>query len=192
MVSIKDPDLRFRLLGFFPLIFFFAQAVHYLRIHQLDHMLWMCNVGDLLLALGLFFRQPVLIRVSVIWMIPGLVIWFRYVVLEWGLFLSSALAHVGGILVGMVALKRVGMDRTAWLYALGWYFLIQILSRVLTSAEFNVNLAHRIQPGLESVFHSYWQFWLTATVATAIVLWVLGLLLWRLWPSRLSVEEKLN
>jgi len=155
-------------------------------------MLWMCNVGDLLLALGLFFRQPVLIRVSVIWMIPGLVIWFRYVVLEWGLFLSSALAHVGGILVGMVALKRVGMDRTAWLYALGWYFLIQILSRVLTSAEFNVNLAHRIQPGLESVFHSYWQFWLTATVATAIVLWVLGLLLWRLWPSRLSVEEKLN
>ena len=100
MVSIKDPDFRFRLLGIFPLVFFFAQAAHYWGINQLGHMLWMCNVGDLLLAFGLFLKQPVLIRIAGIWMVPGFVIWFRFVVLEWGLFLSSVLAHVGGLLVG--------------------------------------------------------------------------------------------
>jgi hypothetical protein len=190
LVSIKDSDLRFRLLGIFPLVFFFAQAEHYWRINQLGHMLWMCNIGDLLLAIGLFFKQPVLIRIAGIWMVPGFVIWFRFVVLEWGLFLSSVLAHVGGLLVGAIALKRVGMDRRAWLYAFAWYLLIQILSRVLTSADLNVNLAHRIQPGFEQVFRSYWLFWLTGVLATALVLWVLGLMLARLWPSRMSVPEK--
>ena len=62
---------RFRLLGILPLTFFLAQAVHYWRIDQLGHMLWMCNMGNLMLAVGLFLDQPVLIRVAVIWSIPG-------------------------------------------------------------------------------------------------------------------------
>jgi hypothetical protein len=190
LVSIKDPDFRFRLLGIFPLVFFFAQAAHYWRINQLGHMLWMCNIGDLLLAIGLFLKQPVLIRIAGMWMVPGFVIWFRFVVLEWGLFFSSVLAHVGGLLVGAVALKRVGMDGRSWRYAFGWFLFIQVLSRILTSADLNVNLAHRIQPGFEQVFKSYWQFWLTVVLAAALVLWILGLILARLWPSRMSLAEK--
>jgi hypothetical protein len=192
LVAIKHPDLRFRLLGIFPLVFFFAQAAHYWRIHQLGHMLWMCNVGDLLLAIGLFFRQPVLIRIAVIWMIPGFVIWFRFVVLEWGLFFSSVLAHVGGILVSIVAGKKVGVDRNAWLYAFGWYLVVQIVSRLLTAPDLNVNLSHRIQPGFERVFSAYWQFWLTTAVATAIVLWLLAYLLARLWPTPLSQADEIS
>jgi hypothetical protein len=178
------------MLGIFPLVFFFAQAAHYWRIQQLGHMLWMCNVGDLLLAIGLFFQKPVLIRIAVIWMIPGFFIWFRYVVLEWGLFFSSVLAHVGGILVGMVSLKKVGVDKASWLYAFGWYLLIQILSRFLTTADLNVNLSHRMQPGFERVFSSYWQFWLTAALLTAFVLWLLAALLARVWPSTMSKSSE--
>ena len=186
MASIKDSDFRFRMLGVFPLVFFFAQAAHYWRIQQLGHMLWMCNIGDLLLALGLFFRQPVLIRVAGIWMIPGFVIWFRFVVLEWGLFLSSALAHIGGILVGMIALKKVGVNRESWLYAFAWYLLVQVISGLFTAADLNVNLTHKIQPGFESAFSSYWQFWLTVAAATALVLWLLTLLFNRFWPTPIA------
>src|SRR2546426_2445612 len=94
---------RLRLLGFFPLAFFLAQAVHYWRINQLGHILWMCNIGNLVLAFGLFFEKPVVIRLASIWMIPGLIIWFIYVVLAWGVFLTSTLAHVGGLTVAMIA-----------------------------------------------------------------------------------------
>ena len=156
----------------------------------MGHMLWMCNIGDLLLAIGLFLKKPALIRIAAIWTIPGFVIWFRFVVLEWGLFFSSVLAHVGGILVGAVALKRVGMDRKSWLYAFGWFLLIQIVSRAFTSADLNVNLSHKIQPGFEQVFGSYWQFWITGALATALVLWFLGFLLARLWPSQMSMPSK--
>jgi hypothetical protein len=179
------PRTRLRLLGLLPLIFFLAQGVHYWKINQLGHMLWMCNVGNLLLALGLFLEKPLVIRLSAIWMIPGLIIWFLYVVLAWGVFLTSTLAHVGGLIVALIALSKVRMDRSAWRWAFGWYLVIQMLSRFVTPRDLNVNLAHAIQPGWERTFPSYWLFWLALTLFTAVVLWLSALLFWSIWPAGL-------
>src|SRR5688572_5584435 len=89
-------SIQFRLLGILPLVFFLFQGIHYWRIGELGHTLWMCNIGNLVLAIGLFLSNTTLIRVAALWMIPGLAVWFTYVVLPWGVFLSSTLAHVGG------------------------------------------------------------------------------------------------
>src|SRR5215203_367814 len=142
-----SPRTKLRLLGLLPLIFFLAQGVHYWRINQLGHMFWMCNIGNLLLAMGLFLEEPIVIRLSAIWTIPGLFIWLMYVVLAWGVFLTSTLAHVGGLAVALIALRKYGMDRSAWRWAFGWYLIVQLLSRFFTPAVLNVNLAHAIQPG---------------------------------------------
>lgn len=182
-----SPEARttqsFKLLGFLPLFFFLAQAIHYWRISELGHMLWMCNIGNLLLALGLFLNRTLLTRVAVIWLIPGLVIWFLYVALTWGLVVSSTLAHVGGIVVGLMVLKKVRMDRVAWLYALGWYLVIQLISRLITPAAMNVNVSHTIDPGWQQTFGSYWQFWLVLTILTAFILWIIGVVLHKIWPE---------
>jgi len=181
-----SPRTRLRLLGLLPLIFFLAQGVHYWKINQLGNMLWMCNIGNLLLALGLFLEKPVVVRLAAIWTIPGLVIWILYVVLVWTVFVSSTLAHVGGLAVGMFALSKYGMDRNSWRWAFGWYLALQIASRYLTAPELNVNLAHAIQPGWEQTFHSYWSFWLVLTMMILVGLWVIALLLWRIWPANLD------
>ena len=186
---------RLRLLGILPLAFFSAQALHYWQIDQLGHMLWMCNIGNLLLALGLFFEQAILIRVAVIWMVPGLAVWLVYVVPTWGMLLtgnftytelwgviSSTLAHVGGFCVGMVVIRRVRIDKQAWVYAFIWYFMIQLLSRLVTPAAMNVNVSHNVQVGWEQSFSSYWKFWLVLSTIIGIGLWLLGLLLVKLWP----------
>jgi hypothetical protein len=178
------PGLWFRLLGTLPLTFFFAQAAHYWKINELGHMLWMCNIGNLVLAIGLFLNNALMIRVAVIWMFPGLVVWLVYVALAWGMFLSSTLAHVGGATVGIFAIRRVGMDRAGWRYALGWYLLVQFLSRVLTPANLNVNVAHDVAPGWQQTFNAYWKFWLVLTITTAIVLWTIGTVLHWIWPAR--------
>jgi len=183
-----SPRTQLRLLGILPLIFFLAQGVHYWRRHELGHLLWMCNVGNLLLAMGLFLERPFVIRLSVIWTIPGLLVWFVYVVLPWSPFLSSTLAHVGGLIVAMIALSRVRMDRTAWRGALGWYLMVQLASRFVTPAELNVNLAHAVQPGWERAFGSYFLFWVVLTVVTGVVLWLCGLLLWSIWPGEADEE----
>lgn len=182
-----------RWLGIFPLIFFVAQAVHYWRIDQLGHMLWMCNIGNLILALGLFFNQPVVVRLSAIWMIPGLIVWFVYVVLPLGLVLSSTLAHVGGLAVSMIALKWYRMDRAAWRSAFGWYLVVQLLSRFVTPPDLNVNLAHAIAPGWEGTFQTYWSFWLVLTAVAVAILWLSGMILWVIWrPESLSLESSIN
>jgi hypothetical protein len=180
----RDESIHFRLLGILPLAFFLIQGVHYWRINELGNMFWMCNTGNLLLAFGLFFLNPTLIRMSVIWMIPGFVVWFVYVVWAWGAFFSSTLAHVGGLAVGIVALRIVGMDSRGWFYAFLWYLVMQLLSRLFTSANLNVNLAHSVDPGWQRTFNSYWKFWLVLTLTIAGGLWLLGLVLRRLFPVK--------
>ncbi|HKP48350.1 MAG TPA: hypothetical protein VJT50_17245 [Pyrinomonadaceae bacterium] len=185
----------FRRLALLPALFFLAQGIHYWQINQLGHMLWMCNIGNLLLAAGIFFEKPLLIRVAVIWSLPGAIVWCVYVVPTWGLVLTgrgnaadvyaaiaSTFAHVGGLSVAILALKRVKMKNGTWLYALGWYFIIQAASRVFTSDELNVNLSHHLAYGWETRFGSYWTFWCLLALLTALVLWCLELALRLLWP----------
>jgi hypothetical protein len=181
-----NDDWRYRALGLLPLVFFTAQAVHYWRINELGHMLWMCNVGNLLLAIGLFFNRPMVIRVAAIWTIPGLALWLLFVVPTWGVLFTSVLAHVGGAVVALMALRRVRVDRQTWLYALSWYFLVQLASRLITPVGLNVNVSQRIFSGWERSFNAYWKFWLVMSLLVAALLWLLALMLGKLWPCPLN------
>lgn len=189
LIADKPLEFKFRLLGILPLLFFLGQGIHYWRIQELGHMLWMCNIGNLLFAIGLFVDNRRLMRVAIIWTIPGLIIWILYVVLAWGVFLTSTLAHVGGLIVGLLVLRRIGMDRQSWVYAFVWYLVVQLASRLFTATDLNVNLAHKIQPGWDQQFGSYWQFWLVLTVVTACVLWLVERLFRWLWPMRAARHE---
>jgi hypothetical protein len=184
-----NDDLCFRALGLLPLLLFIAQAVHYgRRSNEFSNMLWMCNVGNLLLAFGMLFDWPVAIRVAGIWMIPGLVVWFLYVFLE-GVFFTSTLAHIGGLIVGLLSLRRVGVDRGAWLYALAWYFVVQLVSRVVTPDELNVNVSKRIYAGWERSFGAYWKFWLALSLIVAALLWIITFVLNKLWPPGIEARS---
>lgn len=164
-------------------------------------MLWMCNIGNLMLALGLFLEQPLLVRIAAIWTVPGVAVWLVYVVPTWGMLVtgrvgslelvavsSSTLAHLGGFSVAMIVLRKVRMDGKAWLYAVIWYFVVQIVSRFVTPAAMNVNVAHRIQAGWEQTFSSYWRFWFVLTLLVGVCMWILGLLLKLLWPTSPTTE----
>jgi hypothetical protein len=159
----------------------------------------MCNIGNLLLAIGLFFEQAMLIRVAVIWMVPGVLVWCVYVVPTWGMLLtgrfslgeffgvvSSTLAHLGGFSVGAVVLRKVKIDSKAWFYAFLWYLVVQMMSRLVTPSVLNVNLSHNVQVGWEWMFSSYLKFWLVLSSLIGICLWVLGTSLRAFWPAEPS------
>ena len=179
-------ETRYRLMGLLPLAFFAVQAIHYWRFGGMGHLMWMCNAGNVLLGIGLLLSHRELIRAAAIWTIPGLAVWVIYVLLPSGFYFSTTLAHVGGFIVGLIALRRVGMDRTAWIYALAWYLFTQVAARLLTPAELNVNVSHRVQDGWGNAFTSYWKFWLVVTIVTAAVLWVIGKALSLMWPAAVT------
>jgi hypothetical protein len=81
------------------------------------------------------------------------------------------------------------MYRRTWVYAFGWYLLIQLLSRLFTAADLNVNLSHRIQPGWDQRFGAYWQFWVVLTIVTALALWVVEGCFRMMWPERFAERE---
>src|SRR5436305_15223105 len=144
---------RFRLLGVLPLIFFLIQTIHYWRYGGLGNLLWMCNAGNVLLGIGLLVGNREAIRAAAIWTIPGFLIWIKYVLLaSGGFYFSTTQAHVGGIIIGMIALRRIGMDRFAWLYSFAWYLLTQLAARLLAAPDLNVNVAHMVQAGWEPTF----------------------------------------
>jgi hypothetical protein len=193
---------QLRFLGVLPLCFFLAQAIHYWQINEFGHVLWMCNIGNLLLAIGLFLESTELIRVAIIWMVPGVAVWLVYVVPTWGMLMtgnfnfsqffgvvSSTLAHIGGMSVGLLVLRKVGMDGRAWVYAFIWYFVVQLLSRLLTPVALNINLSQKIQDGWEQTFNSYLKFWVVLTVLVGICLWIIGFLLQMLWPGAKQVGQ---
>jgi len=180
---IELSQARFRLIGFLPLGFFLAQTIHYWRFGGLGNLAWMCNVGNLLLAIGIFLEHRELIRAAAIWTIPGLGVWFWYVWLSGDTAFSSTLAHVGGLVVALFVLSRVRMDHVAWLYAFVWYLFMQIVSRAVTAPDLNVNVVYRIQTGWEGVFGSFWEFWMAMTAVVALGLWAIGKVLSLVWPA---------
>jgi hypothetical protein len=192
---------RLRRLGFLPLAFFFLQAIHYWQINELGNILWMCNIGNLILALGLLLEKPLLVRVAVVWMVPGLIVWCIYVVPTWGTLLAgrftwgelfavfaSTMAHFGGITIGLVALNKVRMAVNVWSYVFGWYLIMQLVSRLLSPRSMNVNLAHRVQDGFENSFSVYWKFWLVLTILVAIGAWLIVFGFHRVWPATRSTK----
>lgn len=181
---------RLRLLGIAPLMFFTAHLLFYATDpfyasnRGVENMLWMCNVGNLVLGVGLLLGQPRVIRLAVIWLVPGLPLWVFDAIQRGGLLFTSFLTHIGGLAVGLIVMRSVRADRWTWAYGFGWYLLVQQLSRLFTSEFWNVNVAHKAYPGYEHVVSQYWQFWILTSLMVAVGLCILGFILIKLFPPR--------
>ena len=146
--------LKFRLLGLIPLLLFLARLRDLIAIGEPGHILWMCHISNLTLALGLFFAWPLLVRISIPWLVFGLPLWI-WDMTQVGIFggLSSFGTHIGGLLVGLFALSKMRYDNRSWLYAFIWYLVVQQICRMVTPVEFNVNIAHDVFDDLQRWEH---------------------------------------
>lgn len=174
-----------RWFGLIPLVFFLGRVIYFANqgsAGQIWQILWLCHLGNLLLSLGLLLNQPLLTRVAVLWLILGLPLWLSDVA-QFGLEgLTSAATHLGGVAVGFIALRQIGFSSGVWLYALGWYVLMQIICRLWTPAELNINIAHAVYRGWEGLFPDYAIYWALTTASAAAILYLLERLLIRLFP----------
>ena len=171
-----------RWLGLLPFLFFMGRWVYFARQGETSQILWLCHLGNLVLALGIGLRQPLLVRVAVLWLILGFPLWLGDVA-QFGLEgFTSGLTHLGGLVVGLIALRPLGFSQSVWLYALGWYLVMQLICRWWTAPELNINIAHAVYRGWEGLFPSYALYWVLTTAGAAAILYLLELILIRLFP----------
>jgi hypothetical protein len=95
---------------------------------------------------------------------------------------TTFLTHIGGTVIGIFTIRRIGYARQTWKYAAIYAAVIFILSRLFTAPELNVNLSHTFYPGWEMVFHFYWQYFLFLAGQVLLGLYLLSILLERFFP----------
>lgn len=180
-----QPTLRFRLLGILPLTFFLARVIEYVVVAKTpEQILWSCHISNLLLAIGMFWAKPWLIRVAVFWLILGVPPWVIDMVVSRLVTPVSIFSHLGGGVMAIVAIKRVRARRGSWLPSLGYFLVLQQLTRLVTvpGPYTNVNVAHFAYGPWQGLFDSYWKYWVVNTALAAATLWVIDWVLAKIFP----------
>src|SRR5262245_31812803 len=178
---------RFRLLGIAPLLFFMARATEYLVVAKTpEQILWSCHISNLMLAAGMFFAQPFLIRISVFWLILGLPPWILDMVVTKLITPVSIFSHLGGFVMAIIAIRQVGAKQGSWFPSLLYFLILQQITRLVTKPGpySNVNVAHFAYGPWKDLFASYWKYWVVNTALTLVILVVIDFILVRLFPER--------
>jgi hypothetical protein len=181
--------MRFRLLGILPLLFFLARVIEYVLVAKTpEHILWSCHISNLMMAIGIFFARPLLIRISVFWQILGVPPWALDMWVSGLVTPVSVFTHLGGVIFAIVAIRQVGAKRGSWIPSLIYFLVLQQITRWLTEPGIytNVNVAHFGYGPTKDWFASYWTYWLANTAVTAATLWIIELVLLKLFPRRIS------
>jgi len=178
---------RFRLLGLLPLCFFIARAIEYVAIAKTpEQMLWSCHVSNLMLAVGMFLGNPLLIRVAVFWQILGLPPWIMDAVVSGMIKTVSIFSHLGGSIVAIIAIRQVGAKRWSWIPSLIYFVVLQQITRLLTDPGpyTNVNVAHFAYGPMKDWFAVYWKYWVVNTSIVALTLIIIEFVFLWLFPTK--------
>lgn len=159
-------------LGLLPLLFYNIHAGYWLFQRHPESLLWACHVASVLIGLGMFFAAPRLLAVGMLWVTYGNLFWLLYLATGGEFLPTSLLTHVGSLLVGLIGLRRFGFPANTYPRALLGLIALVFVSRFTPPGE-NVNLAHRIGDGWETVFPSHRIYLLGLFAATGVSFFVM-------------------
>jgi hypothetical protein len=137
---------RTRWLGLLGVLLYVGHAGRRALLGHPEHLLWMCHVGALLVATGLLAQAATVNAIGTHWLVVGLPLWLADLARGAEFFPTSILTHVGGLLLGLIALRALGVPRGAWWTSAVALVALAAASRALTPADDDVNLAFTMLP----------------------------------------------
>lgn len=170
-------------LGILVVVFYLSHAVVNILDGTPANLLWACHIGALMVGIGLLLRNSWINAIGVLWLCLGNGMWILYLIGGGDFFFTSALTHVGGLVIGLVGIDYMGIPRFSWLWALILLFGLQHLCRMVTPEHENVNLAFRIHEGWERIFPSYSVYIIFLTTVACAVFVIVEVVL-RAWKRK--------
>jgi hypothetical protein len=154
---------------------------------------WVCNLAALLVGPGVLLRSPALCQIALTWLAPGTLVWLLDVAVAGSNVLPTSWGvHLGGTACAAYGVRRSGVLRLGWLWALAFFGAAVALAWLFVPSAHNVNAAHGVPVGWSFLGGSRVVFSLSAGLI-AVTFCALGQLfaraLWRRWkPSSRSLH----
>ncbi len=131
-----------------------------------EDLLWACHLGAALVGVGLLARSPAVNAVGVSFLALGTPLWLLDLAAGGEFFPTSLLTHVGGLLIGLYGVRRLGVPAGVWWKSAAALAGLILLSRLVTPERANVNVAFAVPPPWDKTFPSHAAY-LAAMMAVA-------------------------
>ena len=157
---------RWRLLGLLP-IGFVGWA--YATYDHPAHLLWLCNVCNLLLAVALLTDNLRLLWVATLWLVLGTPLWVMDIFVKDRFYPHSVFTHVVAPVLGLVAVRGRAAPAWTWILAVALGLAAQAVCRLWTPPALNINVSHATYRAMTGWFDSYIVYWLLVVLAISAV-----------------------
>lgn len=158
------------ILGLAAIGFFVAHGCYQYTHDRVENLLWACHLADLIVGIGLILKSRTITATGLVMLGFGVPMWLMAIATGGDFYPTSVLTHLGGIAVGIAGLRQLGGVRDDWWKAYLTIVVLLILSRCITPASMNVNLAFDTW-----TFARSWMPGLTAHLLSLLAIWASGL-----------------
>ena len=141
--------------GLLPILALLWHGSYTAIVLDAHYLFFVCYSANLILGIGIYVRSGLMVGTGVGWCLIAFPLWLYYAILNSDWEISGIVFHTSGILVGLVAVKNYRLPGYTWCAGLGLGLFLQILARMYTDPELNVNAAFRIYDGWEGFFPNY-------------------------------------
>lgn len=148
-----------------------------------ENILWVCNLANLAIGLGLLMGLPQVNGLGASWLLLGAPLWIIDLLGNGKFRIHSLFTHLVSLGIGLYGLNLLGMPNGIWWKALLMLAFVQQISRWLTPRQKNVNLAFAVWAGWERLFPSYAVYRLILLTLSAGIFFGAERL-WKIWSGR--------
>src|SRR5262249_14440711 len=127
--------------GLVALACFAVHAGRFALRREAHEIFWICTLGTLAVGGGAVIGVRAIVAVGFSWLAYGTPLWLAYAIARRELLPTSLLTHVGGTVLGALALVDLGFAPGAWWKASLGAIGVLAITRVATPRAANVNLA---------------------------------------------------
>jgi len=147
--------LRSEILGSIAIAGYAIHAGVHLTRGEPQDLLWACHIAALLVGFGLVFRSPTLNAIGLLWSCFGTPMWLLDLAVGGEWIPTALLTHGAAMAFGIVGVRRLGLPRAAAPKAMASFVPLWAITRAVTPAPANVNVAFSVYQGWQQWFTSY-------------------------------------
>ncbi len=179
---------RTNVLGVIALAGYGVHATFHLWRGEPEDLLWVCHLAAAFVGIGLIARSNSFVSVGVLILCMGTPLWVLDLAQGSEFMPTSLGTHGLGLVLVLWGVWRMGMSAGAWWKAALAIISSIVVSRLLTPAASNVNLAFAIPPGMDRYFTSHFVYLAVMVGITSGYFWIVEVLLRRIVGAKKAKE----